>query len=518
MELPDGAHHAGAELRSLLSSINITSTPNSLGGNSLQVVNGSLHFIVFMVLAAVIAGGVVDCLCPLASTSKGSPGAGLIGMLCASYCLLIPGIFFGLFSYNVFVELHFELIMLPFDVAWNLTSQAMTESMYSLIRLLFDSGGWTGGCLVIMYAIILPALKIVLLLVAEGWRHSSNIERRNLACTSIHVVQLVSKWASPDMFAYILLLFLLRNLGHPPEVHSEAALDVGFLCFSVFCVASTLSSLLISPPVALVEAPHKSPAWVRRLQAEMKVQQAAYALAALFFVLLLAGFVVPCMGLRLSVDSLMEPTGAVPEAGRHIVEGLHLEDKVKSEVTLWRATCAMLFWASEGESACAVAFLLLSLFVIAFSTLDVVVLVIAVSQLGDPSKNQGFSTSAFSSLSRASLAPSPVKLFLPTPAEALRTAWVLKHIAMLDVFCMGVVVVCLAGAAYRSMGIVLELRSGIVLLIGAEVAHNILYFLVKNVFTEEEDGDQMRERDLDPADSSPDPDRRTLLATDDPAE
>merc|ERR1740139_861340 len=60
-------------------------------------------------------------------------------------------------------------------------------------------------------------------------------------CTTI--VQAISKWACPDMFAYILLLYLIRGMNHPRMLRSEMQLDLGFTCFSLFCVGSTIASL-----------------------------------------------------------------------------------------------------------------------------------------------------------------------------------------------------------------------------------------------------------------------------------
>merc|ERR1712124_231862 len=55
---------------------------------------------------------------------------------------------------------------------------------------------------------------------------------------------------------------------------------------------------------------------------------------------------------------------------------------------------------------------------------------------------------------------------------------VIKRISMLDVFCMGVIVVCFAGAAYKTMGIVISLMHGMYPLVSAEVVHYVLYHLV----------------------------------------
>jgi len=77
----------------------------------------------------------------------------------------------------------------------------------------------------------------------------------------IGFVQQISKWACPDMFAYILLTYLVRSLNHPPTLQGLMQLDLGFTCFSIFCVGSTVSSLGIRRPA---EPPRKEGASPRR--------------------------------------------------------------------------------------------------------------------------------------------------------------------------------------------------------------------------------------------------------------
>ncbi|CAJ1392198.1 unnamed protein product, partial [Effrenium voratum] len=57
----------------------------------------------------------------------------------------------------------------------------------------------------ILYAMVVPALKIGFLILAELWRESPDPRQVLFAKRSIQVVQMISKWACPDMFAYILL-------------------------------------------------------------------------------------------------------------------------------------------------------------------------------------------------------------------------------------------------------------------------------------------------------------------------
>merc|ERR1712066_945640 len=62
--------------------------------------------------------------------------------------------------------------------------------------------------------------------------------------------------------------------------------------------------------------------------------------------------------------------------------------------------------------------------------------------------------------------------------DAMKIANALKHIAMLDVLCMGVFVVCWSAVPYRAMGFNLSLMQGMVPLVSAEIVHLIAYTLV----------------------------------------
>merc|ERR1719401_883743 len=118
------------------------------------------------------------------------------------------------------------------------------ESMLQLIRGAANQHNLCGLVLVTSYAVVIPMLKVALLCVGHCLQHG---RRPNIpmARRCIMLVQVVSKWASPDMFAYILVMTLYRELNRPPGLLSGMSLGVGFTCF---CVGSTVSSLGIRVP------------------------------------------------------------------------------------------------------------------------------------------------------------------------------------------------------------------------------------------------------------------------------
>jgi uncharacterized paraquat-inducible protein A len=159
------------------------------------------------------------------------------------------------------------------------------------------------------------------------------------------------------------------------------------------------------------------------------------------------------MGLRVDTDILVKPKGPVPKSVAWILEyaidDLKIRPWLHAEVSMWQCIAALAQWSFTGEAASILAFVLLAVFAVALSVADMLVLVAAT-----------------------------LTLELPKSSSPMAVSNVLKHVSMLDVFCMGVYVVCLAGQAYSAQGFALSLRSGIFPLIGAECLHYITFYLV----------------------------------------
>jgi len=389
------------------------------------------------------------------------PRGWVVGVLVASYLMLVAAVGSTLFSFNMFLRAHIDLLG---DVAYNLTREPKTESTLSVISLLFRTGGNVAALLVILYAMVIPALKVILLIAGEAWRKSESERLRQVSSVCIALVQVGSKWATPDLFAYILLLFLFRHLNHPPLVQAEGVLDVGFCSFGTFCICSTLSTLAIHrpPPIGAGPGttspacgqPARKPALLRRLGGA----GAGLVIAVLevgFAALLVAGILTPCMGLHLNADVLLEPQGPVPRSMGWLLEEtidkLGLRPLLRAEVSLWNCLVALWGYMSEGEAASVMAFTMVAGLALLLTVADMLMLALATLHLGRTGPN-----------------------------KAMEVSRLLKHITMLDVFCMGVLVVCLAGEAYRSEGFNLGLRRGLLPLVGAEVLHYAAYRLVSD--------------------------------------
>merc|ERR1711920_36650 len=101
-------------------------------------------------------------------------------------------------------------------------------------------------------------------------------------------------------------MYLFRSLNQPPHLLSDMQLDVGFVCFGVFCLGSTLASLAIRIPGAGLsldeesDVPHDVEGFNNSCGRSMPIIVLMFA--ALFLTLLTAGLVTPCMALRLDLE------------------------------------------------------------------------------------------------------------------------------------------------------------------------------------------------------------------------
>merc|ERR1719373_56996 len=158
---------------------------------------------------------------------------------------------------------------------------------------------------VVVGAVVVTHTKLVLLGLGQYLQRGGPASAR-WARRCIVLVQTISKWACPDMFPYVLLMYLSRGLNKPPVVNSSMPLDLGFTCFSIFCVCSTVSSLGIRAP----EVPQDDEARGTATRPPQLGNWAALAvlllLSAGFSCLLAVGLTSSCMSLQLDMELLYE--------------------------------------------------------------------------------------------------------------------------------------------------------------------------------------------------------------------
>eukprot|EP00933_Yihiella_yeosuensis_P012992 TRINITY_DN12256_c0_g3_i1.p1 TRINITY_DN12256_c0_g3~~TRINITY_DN12256_c0_g3_i1.p1 ORF type:complete len:550 (+),score=62.81 TRINITY_DN12256_c0_g3_i1:54-1703(+) len=422
-----------------------------LNGASKESINRSVLLVCGIMAATMFLGFLAEWLRPHPQTPNHRPSYFVQATIVGSYLLLIPGLFCSLFDFLVGAELMgMKFIISQVDGH----PGGRSESTVGFIRLLWNSGGLLGALLVSIYAIIVPAVKLGLLVAAEMMRASEDPAQVKTARKRISAVQLISKWACPDMFAYILLLYLFRDLSARSSVFSAPCqLEVGFTCFSIFCVFSTVGALALqSPDTDEEETPPVEPLLVKHMGTKHIAGVVGSMLVA-FSVLLYFGMVLPAMGMRLDQDLLFEPKGTLPAMVKPAVQIMDLAGQVNTDVSLWKCISALVTYFDHGEANCIIAFVMLAVFMLFFAILDMVLLFVASVRI------------QFGAGKAAG-------------ARTLRVTKWLKHCEMLDVAIMGVIVVCLAGVAYRKEGITLLMMPGLFLLAAAEVIHYVAYYFV----------------------------------------
>jgi len=319
---------------------------------------------------------------------------------------------------------------------------------------LYRSGSASGCFFVVGFAIVIPLLKLSLIVLGSTTQRNSESNPSLSQEKLILIVQKISKWACPDMFAYILLMYLIRGLNHPPILIGLFKLDIGFSCFSTFCVLSTVSSL----GVTIAEDSQDEitqPSWIGQMGKQVMLGL-AIAIFAVFCIFLCLGTSAPVMSLRLDMDLLFK-SGQVNPSLKGIVESMGIEKMAADDVNLRNCIGKLFYWtapsadAPHWEANSFIAFIMLAVFVLALSLVDMITLLY----------------SAFY-----------MQAHIEPPKEAVRLANILKKLSMLDVCITGVVVVIIAAGIYEKMGLVLKMRIGLMYLLIAEVCHYLMYYLV----------------------------------------
>eukprot|EP00933_Yihiella_yeosuensis_P074274 TRINITY_DN83132_c0_g1_i1.p1 TRINITY_DN83132_c0_g1~~TRINITY_DN83132_c0_g1_i1.p1 ORF type:complete len:561 (+),score=77.94 TRINITY_DN83132_c0_g1_i1:97-1779(+) len=434
----------------------------SLHGNSLEFINKVSISVLVGMIGVTLLGALVDYILlrrKNAHRESGKeeaeeevnlkPRVWSLALLIASYVVLIPGLTTLLFSFQI-------------GALDTLDLKHSTDTTLSFALLMAKTGSWIGCVLLIFFATVIPVLKLLMLIVgfilhAKGTKQSLIWSRR-----SILFVQTISKWACPDMFAYILMQYLTRSLNHPPTLQGLMQLDVGFTCFSCFCVASTISSIGARVPDVDDKGYENCVKKIKDCErAALKpfVQASGIVTVPLFIafaVLMIVGITMPAMKMRIDVDTLFE-NGTIPEAARGFVESLHLQELANADVSIWRCSLALVDWMHDGEATSIFAFVMLSIGCIVVPILDMIVLL------------------------AAGLTAQFAKDSLRILKCCQELTSVLRKLAMLDVFLAGVVLVVISGKIYSEQGLVLAMAEGMKVLLGAEICHFLTQLFVSHV-------------------------------------
>jgi len=465
-EMSSRTHLAATGHDSFVSKVGSQSQMPALGGYSLATINWVLLWIIVGLLGCIGMGVVLPKMFAVFEFREGRPPLWVYCVLVASYVLLIPGITEMLFS-CVFV---LKVGPVPIVVSEVHPGErgVVNLTTITLIQELIEYNAYLAAVLVATWALVIPVAKLGLLLYGEAYRFSPDSSSRRAARRCVASVHAISKWACPDMFAYIMLMYLTRAIADNSQVlQSESKLDVGFICFSLFCVLSTISSLAIPLPEALPEAKEvdivdrQTEPMMLRVLGHRGMQWGIVVLALAFCVLFIQGLITPSLKLALDIERMPDFPGKDAMAPV-------LGASMNSEVSILTCLRGLGTWLRAGEASCAVALLMLGGFVVLLSPLSMGALVVVTTAVagGRPHSSAD---------------------------NGVTIARVVKHICMLDVCVVAMFVIMLAMRPYADVGLIVTLGHGVWWLLGAEAVHILTYVNVMNVvaYIEQEKQDFM---------------------------
>ncbi|CAE7242525.1 unnamed protein product [Symbiodinium natans] len=200
-----------------------------------------------IVLACTFLGKLWDLLLP---PNKGQRiPRWVVTMVVSSYILMFPGIIYPVITVDVHVTDPKSGLTLPaFATFMNYPGDVLNESMWGIIKLLFPG---PASFLVGFYGLVVPAIKFVLFAKILKLKEFSKRTAETTASLRYNVswLRFVSKWDSPKLFAYVVLLELFGMVSHEPEVHSRPILNKGFALYLVFSIGTLLASVAIPDDV-----------------------------------------------------------------------------------------------------------------------------------------------------------------------------------------------------------------------------------------------------------------------------
>jgi uncharacterized paraquat-inducible protein A len=189
-----------------------------------------------------------------------------IVLLLLSFALLIPGIskpimtLTGSVDKAELVELGKQLVatnpdIMPMiggmaiklldslNVSGDVQAYEKTRSILGTVSELFKSKNYLVGFLVMLFSVIVPVTKGLLLLVSF-WVQSPNIKGK-----MVKIANLISKWSMADVFVVaVIVAYLAANASQDMgEIFSlQATFGPGFYFFLGYCLLSLLSAQLMA--------------------------------------------------------------------------------------------------------------------------------------------------------------------------------------------------------------------------------------------------------------------------------
>eukprot|EP00747_Dinoflagellata_sp_TGD_P182987 gnl/TRDRNA2_/TRDRNA2_37593_c0_seq1.p1 gnl/TRDRNA2_/TRDRNA2_37593_c0~~gnl/TRDRNA2_/TRDRNA2_37593_c0_seq1.p1 ORF type:complete len:696 (-),score=149.75 gnl/TRDRNA2_/TRDRNA2_37593_c0_seq1:100-2187(-) len=417
--------------------------------HSAQYVNAALILACAFVVTAAMLGSVLEKCMPSLAASPGQPRVPLSLTIAATYVLLIPA--WGASVYDAVC-----ILRMP-QVGFQYTTIKTTDSMFQYVEALWKSGSGFSAVMVVFFVVIIPIFNLMLLLLGEFWRNNQNPKRAEIARKATRLVQVISKWASPHLFTFIAMISMLDEANHKPAIETQGNLESGFVCYSIFCILSMLTSLAIPVPEKSAEASQSvevlRPPLVVRMGGMRGVMLLTLANCFFFFIFFTIGLFWPCMSVW-SETPLKD--GRLNVAMKVLVER-GLFDHVDSDLSLLDIIRRMSTrLGDKGELTIGFSFVVLVWFVLTVTVLNMLMLLAAAWELHNEA--------------RAELRQEE-SLRAPRHRQVMTLSKLLSHCSMLDVFIVGLVLFVASARSYHESGIFMSVEPGLFLLLVAEFIH-----------------------------------------------
>lgn len=439
--------------------LNLLNVPANLdieGSHTVESINRQFAVVSLGILITVgIAYLVERRFCPKYFAEKLMP-LWLIVLFATSYIALVPGICMMLFRVRmIWIDpgdhRHLDVIV---DQGALTAKPYIKETMSSLVEFLFKGGNYPAGILVGFYGFGVPVAKLALLIAVAFYRQ--NPQKAALHSRLVHIIQFISKFDSPKLICYALIMFIIGSQNYPGLVETSFHLDVGYMYYFVFCIFTLVGALLI--PCELPEKQKVPPLLVRYKFDPKGLFIVMAILTAAFAVVFYYGSFTGFMSVSLDFVKAGPFYMMDPLYSRDAVEKLHMSTWTKRDISVWLTVKTL--WQQcfqQFEANAFLAWVMMAIFVLVFTVLDMAVLLYA----------------SF--------------LLWRAPAKSLqlrRTLWLmkvahwLKYLSMLDVAALGIAIMTVAvSVTFGGIGISISPKlGGLLALVIAEVLHYAAYY------------------------------------------
>lgn len=150
-----------------------------------------------------------------------------LALILASLVCLYPGLTMDMFSIYVGATL---------PLLGEIALYEETQSIVQTIRSLFEHQNYFVAFLILLFSILIPLIKALLLLVVLLFRHWAWRQR------VYKFVALIGKWSMADVFVVAVLMALLATNSNDSI---DAVLHQGFYYFTAYCLISILGIQLL---------------------------------------------------------------------------------------------------------------------------------------------------------------------------------------------------------------------------------------------------------------------------------